>query len=293
MRITSEQKETLDSLIIERLSKSADNAALTKTFRNDKNPHLVHKLQAQSTFDKDLSGATTYYLVKAPTGELLMYFSLKCGELFVGLDFKKMDLARNTRDALMMLDRDPNSQEYVNALTFLQNNIEEIKAAWQNVDTFLADVDALIAKKDAYIKEIQKEINADMQQVWRTYPAVEIVEFCANDNARDIWKSLKLPDSKKMGECVFWNSIVPKLQEVQDLVGCQYVYLFAADSSADEFLVNYYKNKLKFEQPLTINANKPRYDFQCTFLCRELNALIKGKDDFFNDFNPDNIDNMV
>lgn len=287
MRITSEQKAILDSLVVERLRENADNAALTKTFYNEKNPHLVKKLQSQNTFEKDLSGATTYYLVKAPSGELLLYFSLKCGELFVGLDFKKMDLARNTRDALNMLDRDPNSPEYINALAFLQKNINEIKAAWQNVDAFLDDVDALIAKKESYLLEIQKEINADMQQVWRTYPAVEIVEFCANENAREVWRKFNLPDSKKMGECAFWNFIVPKLQQVQELVGCQYVYLFAADSSADEFLINYYKSKLHFEQPLTINANKPRYDFQCTFLCRELNALIKEKDNFFSNFNPE------
>lgn len=38
---------------------------------------------------------------------------------------------------------------------------------------------------------------------------------------------------RKMGECVFWHIVVPKLKAIQEIAGCQYVYLFAADQSYD------------------------------------------------------------
>ena len=87
----------------------------------------------------------------------------------------------------------------------------------------------------------------------KTYPAIEVVEFCANENGRSAWKHLGI--NRKMGECVFWHCIVPKLIKVQEVIGCQYVYLFAADSSLDGDLANYYKVALHFEQSATLGAN--------------------------------------
>lgn len=112
--------------------------------------------------------------------------------------------------------------------------------------------------------------------------------YIANENGRAAWKSLGI--QRKMGECVFWHCIVPKLKKVQDEVGCQYVYLFAADSSLDGDLANYYKVALHFEQSATLGANKPQYDFQCFFLCQELNKLLKHREAFYEYFNPDNTD---
>lgn len=38
------------------------------------------------------------------------------------------------------------------------------------------------------------------------------LEFCANENGRDAWRQLGI--NRKMGECVFWHCIVPKLMKV-------------------------------------------------------------------------------
>lgn len=284
MNITQEQISKLDSLVVERIRDNVDNITLVRTFDNKQNKNLTRILHNRAT-TKDASGETAYYLVKTKQGEVLLYFSLKCGELFEDLDIRQLELAAKTRDALYIITKsnDSSSQEYKNAETFINSNIEDVKNILPNIDNYLR-------KKGLYNKELQKEINSKIQRVLTTYPAIEIVEFCSNENARDIWRSIGLPESKKMGECVFWFHIVPILQKIQDLIGCQYVYLFAADSSYDENLINYYKSRLKFEQPLTLGANKPQYDFACTFLCQQLSTLLKERKSFFKNFLPDEDD---
>lgn len=285
MRITEEQKRILDSLVVERLRDNIKaNASLVKTFANKKNPTLVQVITTDYAFNKDIEGKAAYYVVKAPSGELLLYFSLKCGELFEKLDMEKMQMAHRIKNAVLKIqNKDTFSEEEVKAAEkFIQENIIEIK-------NILPDIDSYLEKKDGFKADINVELNTEMQRVLKTYPAIEMVEFCANENARSAWKQLGI--NKKMGECVFWHHIVPKLVKVQNEIGCQYVYLFAADSSLDGDLANYYKVALHFEQSTTLGANKPRYDFQCFFLCQEMNKLIQGQREFYEYFNPDEEEN--
>lgn len=101
MRITEEQKAILDSLVVERLrDNKSKNASLVNSFANAKNPVLENIIRTRVSFDRDTEGTVAYYVVKAPTGELLLYFSLKCGELFEKLDQYKLNLAYNVRDAV-------------------------------------------------------------------------------------------------------------------------------------------------------------------------------------------------
>lgn len=284
MRITDDQKKVLDSLIVERLRENKEaNALLVKSFENKKNPTLVKVITSDYAFNKDEDGKAAYYVVKAPTGELLLYFSLKCGELFEKLDMEKMQLALRIKNSVYKIqNKEVFSDEEVQAATdFIHKNIEEIKSV-------LPDIESYLEKKDDFKADINVELNTEMQRVLRTYPAIEVVEFCANENGRTAWKRLGI--DRKMGECVFWHCIVPKLMKVQEGIGCQYVYLFAADSSLDGDLANYYKVALHFEQSATLGANKPQYDFQCFFLCQEMKKLMAGRDEFYEYFNPDEED---
>lgn len=235
MRITSEQKRILDSLIVERLrDNQTQNASLVNTFANKKNPNLENIITSSKAFDSDNIGSTAYYIVKAHSGELLLYFSLKCGELFEALDLRKMDMAVKTMNVTRVLTSKEShpEEELRSAESFLRENLNEINA-------LLPEIGNYVGKKGYYIADMNKELNKQMQRVLKTYPAIEIVEFCANDNARMFWQSLGL--NRKLGECVFWHHIVPKLLSIQDIVGCQYVYLFAADASIDGNLTNYYR----------------------------------------------------
>lgn len=281
MRITEEQKSVLDSLVVERLrDHRSENATLVNSFSNKKNPVLERIIRTKVSFDRDSEGTVAYYVVKAPTGELLLYFSLKCGELFEKLDQFKLDLAYRVKDAVNVLQHKEqySNDVYNRAEVFINQNITEIKH-------ILPDIDKYLEKKEGLSADLRKELNTEMQRVLKTYPAIELQEFCANDNGRKIWKELGI--KRKLGECVFWHKIVDMLDSVQKIAGCQYVYLFAADASADGELVNYYKERLMFEQSAVLGANKPKYDFQCYFLCQSIIELNAKRNQFYEDFNID------
>lgn len=282
MRISDKQKDILDSLVVERLRDNiSGNASLVNTFSNKKNLNLESIIMSRISFDKDVAGTTAYYVVKAPTGELLLYFSLKCGELFEELDYRKMELAAKTQHYVtILMNKSSYNEETVSiAESFLNDNMDEI-------EELLPDISKYLKKKGEYTDDINKELNKQVRRVLKTYPAIELVEFCKNDSdsAKKAWKALGI--ERKMGECVFWHIIVPKLKAIQDITGCQYVYLFAADNSYDGDLANYYKVALHFDQSTILGANKPQYDFNCFFLCQEMKDLPKYREYFYNHFNP-------
>ena len=104
-------------------------------------------------------------------------------------------------------------------------------------------------------------------------------------------KKWKLYDIQHpVGEVMFWKYIAPIIYETQERIGCQYVYLFAADASPDGVLINYYNVALKFEKPTNVGTNKPSYDLCCEFMCQEISKLRKNRQEYFDNFNPDDGD---
>lgn len=284
MKITDEQRQVLDSLIVERLCENpAENARLVNGFSNSKNKNLERIITSRKAFDHDSQGITAYYVVKTKSGDILLYFSLKCGELFERLDHDKMTLAYKIRDLVSVASSDDATDaEKKKAEDFIKENRKKIF-------DLLPDIEKYVRKKGYYQADMKNELSKEINRVLKTYPAIELVEFCANDNARDVWKSFGLP--RRMGECIFWHHIVKRLLCVRDIVGFQYIYLFAADSSYDGTLANYYKVSLGFSQDTGLGANKPKYDFKCYFLCQQMSGLAEKRTFFYEHFNPDQIGN--
>ena len=81
------------------------------------------------------------------------------------------------------------------------------------------------------------------------------------------------------------------VMEALKYVGCQYMFLFAADKSKEEKLVRYYEDQLNFKRPDELATAKPFYDFTCKFMCHEISSLEKEREEFFANFNP-NPDNV-
>lgn len=92
---------------------------------------------------------------------------------------------------------------------------------------------------------------------------------------------------------MFWRYITPIIYKIQKHIGCQYAYLFAADTSTDGNLINYYDVALKFERPTNVGTNKPSYDLCCEFMCQKVNDLRKNRKEYFDNFNPDADDIIV
>ena len=102
--------------------------------------------------------------------------------------------------------------------------------------------------------------------------------------------------------------IVPHILEIAKLVGCKYIYLFAADNSEEETttnqpapiydpfsdpyddveeqddkveirkLVNYYMNELKFHSVIQYKVLKPHYERSCFTLVQEVSELQKNRE---------------
>lgn len=131
--------------------------------------------------------------------------------------------------------------------------------------------------------EFSKIFDKNLKNVGRTFPGVEIVHFCANDAHRDVWESYGFPQN--MGTVIFWYFIVPKIQELMQIAGCEYVFLFAADLTPYEELIQYYSDQLKFEKANEHCVAIPMYDFTCQFMSQKTCGLEKRRESFFENFN--------
>lgn len=107
--------------------------------------------------------------------------------------------------------------------------------------------------------------------------------FVANDAHREVWDGYGLPQNLRT--TVFWYFIVPKILEMLKIVGCEYVFLFAADLTPYEELIRYYSDQLKFEKADEHCVAIPMYDFTCQFMSQKTCELEGKRKQFFEEFN--------
>ena len=110
----------------------------------------------------------------------------------------------------------------------------------------------------------------------------------------------------RIGVFVFWEVIIPHLLNIASLVGCKYIYLFAADNTeikqktkepmmyaqgCDIYdgdddnddgkrvlqLVNYYQNELKFRFVTKYKILKPSYERKCYTLIQKVDELERNR----------------
>lgn len=279
MRITEEQQRILDSLVCERLSRNPANMREIAQFFNSKNDKLVERLLNEA-YSEDEEDKIAYYLVKDKEGHILFYFSLKCGQLYdKHLDFDLFKLLGELYDGLLKMRSEPDiSQEDSTAIDKILEEIRSRKGV-------LKDDLKKITKKNQSIEDFEKVFEDGTDKVGATFSGIEIVQFCSNEDCLDYWK--KFGVNQKLGVVVFWQFIVPIIIKIKEWIGCEYLFLFAADDSEDENLVNYYKSWLKFESSNERSAATPIYDLTCKFLYQETSSLKEKRDTFFKNFNPD------
>lgn len=291
MQITKEQLDILEQFSCERLSQRPEHKYLLKNFRNEKGSPLVEYLN-EKAWEEDENGVTAYYLVKAPDNQVVMFFSLKCGALFDPLDEAGMKQSVVTAKKLLQAIQNVNKggDEKLSAIQLL----EQYRTGQ---DISLAEIQRVVkngAKANRFLdllnSDREREENQQIIRVGHTYPSIELVHFCTNDNAKALWKECSL--GHPMGEVLFWRYIAPIIYEIQNQIGCQYAFLFAADASEDGTLINYYNVSLKFEQPNNVGTSKPSYDFCCEFMCQKISDLKKNRQEYFDNFNPD-VDDII
>ena len=294
MRITKEQQEILDGLVCERLRDNRDSKRLIQFFQNEKGSLIVDYLK-QRGLAEDSEGSTAFYIVRTKNNDVLMFFSLKCGELFDPL-FDEEEVSEGYEEYVVILQALKNADVDSEAKELA---IEKLKKLSSSKGIPLAVVLNDILSKAKYKAKLLHSLNEDkkaeqnekVSRVNKTYPGIELVHFCTNEKCRDVWK--KMGFSRSMGEVIFWDKIVPIFFEVQKIVGCEYAFLFAADLSEDRTLINYYNVSLKFEIDEEVGTNKPYYDFACAFMCQKLSSLKKNQKLYFENFNLDEDEDIV
>lgn len=104
-----------------------------------------------------------------------------------------------------------------------------------------------------------------------TKTGVEMTNFAVNDAYKDKHKAeLK---GIRLGEYFFYKFVHPLVKEVSNIVGCEYLYIFALP---EDTLISYYTDVLKFGR-LDKNLEKfvhrhvrPGYDAGCIFMAQKL-----------------------
>lgn len=280
--ITQRQRDILDSFKVVRLTSSEEDLRIVGTFSNSKNETLSNKIQSDEAFDENEKGSLAYYLVKSPDDRLLFYFSLKCGQLFDELFEKKLiDHLKKLFKYFDKIEKEiSTSEEDIKLIKEIRERFRSSKGVSK------ADLDK-IQKKDKAVTDLEAFFTDHLQSVGRTFAGIEIVEFCLNENEREYMHSFDF--FPHFGAIVFWHCIVPIIMKVREYVGCQYLFLFAADLTEDERLIRYYKG-LNFTDEVELKAVIPIYDNFCRFMYQDISTLEDGKKHFFDNFNLDEED---
>lgn len=281
MRITAEQKAILESLKCERLSSNEENMRLVEDFFNRRNASLEQTLKNEA-MEEDLEGSVAYYVIKNEEDDILFFFSLKSGSLYDShFDTKVIKLLKNLN--IFVQDSLADScltEEQRRILNGLQEKIRSHKGISKT------DIEKIPRrKKDELFADLEKELNKNVTHVGKTYSSIEIVHFCSNNACDNIWEKYALPHS--IGVVVFWFFIVRKILEIKNVLGIQYLFLFAADLSEEDSLIRYYSDKLEFQYDTDRATVKPIYDLSCEFMYQETKDLEERQKLFFDNFNPD------
>ena len=265
--ITEEQKAILSRFKCERLKDRQKNLFDIMLFRSRKGEGLVANLK-NNGWVQDNTGTTAYYIIRNPEGEIIMFFSLKCGVLF-DPDYAAAYMER-FKEALSDEELMRNWQGYLEGDPRAARYIQRLYRS-MGQEKFYALMESMRIKKDK-----KQEPNRKIIRVSEARSAIELVEFCANDATKHSWKHCGLGKEHKMGETLFWWFIVPKMLEINDLIGSEFVYLFAADETPTGKLSNYYREALHFNNMTHLGTIKPSYDFSCFFMGNRLRTLPDG-----------------
>lgn len=273
-RITPAQEAVLRSFTCQRLTEEKENLHLAWEFLSRRNKGLEETLKFEAWQEDMESVPAAYYVIKMPSGRIALYFSLKCGTLCDPTYAAKVTQSySNVRQVLDELEQIGSREEAYEFLDEIRNSdmFPEPLSRRELMDYFRE-----VKQEKKWLKQEKKAEPSDkIVRVDMAFPAVELVHFCVNDRARDEWKKLGLGHA--MGETLFWQFVLPKMLEISSLAGCEYAYLFAADSSRNSTLIRYYEEVLHFECSTTLGGIKPQYDFMCTFMCKRLRRLSNNR----------------
>lgn len=170
MKITKDQLDILNSFSVTRLKGDDSLLREVSDFENSKNENLVDYLVGNA-FDDDAENRCACYAVRNEDGEILCYFSIKCGLLYSEFEeLKKFEKFKNHKIKLMELEQ--RSDQAV-----VKEYIEEIKTKLKEAKE---DIERLLGKFDSMPTN---------KQVAKSFPSIELTHFCVNEAYRNKWQT--------------------------------------------------------------------------------------------------------
>lgn len=252
-----------------------------KDFRTVVSESMLDRLKQYIKGEAEEKGLHDIYYVIMDKSVVLFFFSLQTGIVYTPGQIAPSDIGKLCCFAAESMG----SEEYNKG----NLDVEIFKTYLQSFDCtkYVGDSDKMAAVCEKIVDIMNDSEFGDQNTIFveATYPCVELVNFCKNLEANEIWEDNNFLPA--VGATLFWLKILPIIEMVSDKVGCKYVSLFAADKSEpgdNEKLVSYYGNALKFERPEKLNTIKPKYDWKCVFLCQEIKVLSDYKKQFIRDY---------
>ena len=243
-----------------------------------------------------MNGGTKVYLIKdSLSGEIVFFFALKAGLLYKDITDDDYTLSEKEREIIDLCIK--------NYLADNNDLTEDDVFNWYEDEALDKDKlrriiqEKLRVKLTAQSDHSKTQEGSNIVRVSKTFPGIVLTHFCKG-NHNCIQQHLSFP----LGFYIFWEIIVKTVLAIASTLGCQYLYLFAADRtestlelpSLSDFiyldaddepnqkiltykLVEYYKNELKFEEVHGLSILKPAYDFECFSLIQSIAALSDNR----------------
>ena len=275
--ITEKALDLIETFEVRRVRDIDDSILMSMTapiVDGEEQNQIISWFNSKQYLQDDEKGYLASFVVMSPTNIPLIFFSFRCGELFREPQVERMKIGHDAVIALnkLMNNLCKSEEERLQALAAVQKAKDE--------GLSLEDLNLLYQKKKSWNEDERLEATKEITKVLISYPAVELKLFGTNESAKEYWKSLGLPKDLKMGETLFWLKAVKILENMTQYVGCQYVYLFAADKEAEGQLVQYYRVRLGFKSDSSLSANKPRFDWESQFLFQSSDELFDRRKQF-------------
>lgn len=276
----SEVREYFKTFTCEVLTSSENNKSEIQDFSCKIRGNNLERYLKESAWEHDSDRITRVYLVRDPKGHIVLFFSLKCGAVFTTYQLD---------DSFRLLN--PAEKAFVRLLVESKDN-GDIDLFYQLIgsgtETFPDKISLLeqIATHRYKSKNESQDVG-DVHNVVKVdscYAAIELQHFCKRDDYR-LDPKIHFP----LGFGLFWERIVPIIEEITEMVGCEYLYLFAADRSDnpdDKKLVSYYKEALFFYDidDEGVIVLKPEYDNNCVGLLQKTKYLSTMREDAWESF---------
>lgn len=250
---------------VERLTAKAENKDLIKSFKAPEKGFKLGEYLHEKAWTDDLEVETKVYLIKDDEGFLVAFFSVKCGLLYDSHEYEKLkgdelefvNLVVEQYE-MNLPDKGDIIQAYYDCYDQIADERKDklMEIAFQRYD----DSEEVRTSKDG----------SSIKRVHETFSAIEIAHFCKNDCYEYNIDNMM---GVSLGSGLFWEKIIPKIKEAISIVGCKYLYLFAADNSDYEkvrSLVRYYKDDFKFDEIQDLMIIKPDYDRKCQAMIQDV-----------------------